>query len=176
MAKKERTSILRVILVLAVIVCGVVAALALLGPGLSLTTDVIEQEISGFGMIFGGGPIVTTSNILIETTYEIAYEGGMSYLGLASFICLALGVVCAVLALFKKSQGLRFCTAILFAAAAILMIFLPNLTSEVTVLDLDLLSGDVDFTVYDLGAGAISYITFAGVGAIVSLVSCIFRK
>lgn len=154
------------------IVLGVLALIGLFLPGLSATNGQASMKISLIGVVFGGGPVVTS---FFGSTASTKYDGGMSFFALASFIMLIAALVLIVLSLFKKNKNLVLTAGGLLVLSAILMFLLKTAGTNTFVgMAKTPWKEFIDST--NLGIGAILYAVFALLAGGCAIASTVLKK
>ena len=166
MAKKKNVkTLLPVIIVAGAAILALIMALILTGITKTYENTTAVDTVSLVGMIFGGGPEVSTFGSMSTSS---GYQGGMSIFGLISFIVLLLGIASLVASVFVEDKKLDLLGAALIALAGILMLLLlsagTDIVKEVTSNMTVTTTFAEAFEGYSLAAGPIVYAIIAILG------------
>ena len=160
----------------AIIVAGAAVLALIFGlilPGAAYTSEVLGRTttitVNFLGLVFGGATVTKQTG---NTTSTATITGGMSTMGLISFLALIAGIALVVVSIFVKGKKFDFIGSICIAVAGVLAFFLLTGGTDVTTT----LGGlAIPFTEafedYSLGAGAIIYGIVATLGGAFGIVN-----
>ena len=171
--KKKVQSLLPTIIVGGAAVLALIFGLIL--PGATATSEVLGSTVTTtvnfLGLVFGGATITTQSG---NNTNTATITGGMSTMGLISFLALIAGIALIVVSIFVKGKKFDFIGSICIAVAGVLAFFLLTGGTDITT-TLGSLTHATPFTEYfegvSLGAGAIIYGIVATLGGAFGIVN-----
>ena len=172
--KKKVQSLLPTIIVGGAAVLALIFGLILPGAGK------VEEGLLGtatysvpfLGLAFGGATITTQTG---NTSTTETLTGGMSTMGLISFLALIAGIALVVVSIFVKGKKFDFIGSICIAVAGVLAFFLLTGGTDVVYEVIGNTTQNVEFTKkfseYTLGAGAIIYGIIAILGGAFGIVN-----
>ena len=136
MAKGKSNFLYYIFVILSILVAGVgIASIALPAFEATYTIPLIKKDLVASSnlssFIFGTGELGYSFNGGEPTNTTLT--GGLSYLALAGFIGLALGLLLLIILLFKKSKGLALLAALLLIAGGVCVFFFKEMGTNITV-------------------------------------------
>lgn len=172
MSKKSCKSLFELI----AICCGILAIVAMfIFTGAKLTSEGLlesEASIKLFGLVFGGATLYTSTG---DIEVNLDTTGGLSYLGLISFIVLVLGIILIALPFFKNNLKTDLLGYLLLIVAGILMFFVLKAGS-----DIEFKGATQEFKKmyeeFSLGIGVYLYSILAILGGVVGFAKKFLKK
>ena len=141
-------------------------------PGLEKKTDHSTTTISLAGLIFGNGTIET---IIGSVSNKSKLDGGLSIMGLISFICIVLAIIIIIIKIFMKKDNIELLAGLLLIIGGIFMFMIKMAGTDIAINIAQSLSKSVSFKEYfkdfSLVSGPILYAIFSLLGGVVIIAS-----